>query len=496
MAGCRFNSPELVTSLPGVAASPTFAFDATNTAYLGLAGSFTSNNGAACSFPTRYVTQQRTSTYAITPLIVATGRTTTCSILAPPSITPGSGGSTTYSGFECPSVTGNSLAPGTYTLRFSQPANVGGAPSISSRLFIIASPTFMTDRVTATIIQTETASGADPTATVTEFTSTATVPGDDQTVTETSTGTTTATTTVTDFECPPTASSSTSSAASTPTGTLPVSPNGQCGDRSGQTCSGSTFGRCCSAYGWCGSSDAHCLTTEGCQPGFGDCTIPSPVSSTPPAPTPTSNVSTDGTCGGTQGFVCTGSIYGDCCSPYGWCGDAAAHCGPGCQIAFGTCPVPSPTGTAPVPTSTLPVTLDGRCGETSGQTCAGSSYGDCCSAYGYCGRTASYCTAGCQPIFGTCSVAVARVRRSGALLRERAIGGAGPDYTYPPIPRTTVTSTTTQSTTVTASAPGTTTVGGVVTTTVGGEVTVTTSTFVAGTTVTATTTQTGCSTAL
>lgn len=40
---CRFGSPDLVTSLPGTIAAPTFAFDATNSNYLGIAGSFTSS---------------------------------------------------------------------------------------------------------------------------------------------------------------------------------------------------------------------------------------------------------------------------------------------------------------------------------------------------------------------------------------------------------------------------------------------------------------------
>jgi hypothetical protein len=42
MSGCRFGSPDLVTSLSGIAAVPTFAFDAANSNYFGLAGSFTS----------------------------------------------------------------------------------------------------------------------------------------------------------------------------------------------------------------------------------------------------------------------------------------------------------------------------------------------------------------------------------------------------------------------------------------------------------------------
>lgn len=64
--------------------------------------------------------------------------------------------------------------------------------------------------------------------------------------------------------------SPTSSAAPIPTN---VSTNGRCGaDGSGQTCTGSTFGRCCSSYGWCGNGqDDYCRLSWGCQPQFGTC---------------------------------------------------------------------------------------------------------------------------------------------------------------------------------------------------------------------------------
>jgi peptidoglycan/xylan/chitin deacetylase (PgdA/CDA1 family) len=44
------------------------------------------------------------------------------------------------------------------------------------------------------------------------------------------------------------------------------------------------------------------------------------VSSTGPTSTPTGAVSTDGSCGGTNGYKCSGSTFGNCCSQYGWCG--------------------------------------------------------------------------------------------------------------------------------------------------------------------------------
>ncbi|OAL42923.1 hypothetical protein IQ07DRAFT_487915, partial [Pyrenochaeta sp. DS3sAY3a] len=58
--------------------------------------------------------------------------------------------------------------------------------------------------------------------------------------------------------------------------------------------------------------------------------------------------------------------------------------------------------------ATQKVSTNARCGNiqgaTGGQTCIGSSFGNCCSQYGYCGSVDAYCGAGCQPGFGTCSV--------------------------------------------------------------------------------------------
>jgi peptidoglycan/xylan/chitin deacetylase (PgdA/CDA1 family) len=106
-----------------------------------------------------------------------------------------------------------------------------------------------------------------------------------------------------------------------------VSTDGSCGGSGGKTCAGSTFGNCCSQYGWCGSSGDHCGT--GCNSSFGTC---SGGGSTPAKP-----VSTDGSCGSQGGKTCAGSSFGNCCSQYGWCGSSADHCGAGCNSPFGTC---------------------------------------------------------------------------------------------------------------------------------------------------------------
>ena len=103
--------------------------------------------------------------------------------------------------------------------------------------------------------------------------------------------------------------------------------------------------------------------------------------------------SPDGSCGGTNQYICTGTTYGDCCSSSGWCGSTSAHCSASCQTLFGKCPDKDDTAST-----------DGQCGPTGGnQTCPGSGFGICCSMAGFCGSTDSHCTAGCQDDFGSCS---------------------------------------------------------------------------------------------
>lgn len=124
---------------------------------------------------------------------------------------------------------------------------------------------------------------------------------------------------------------------------------------------------------------------------------------TAPTSTPTKKVSTDGTCGGTNGFTCQASTFGNCCSSAGWCGSTTAYCGTGCQSAFGTCGSGTGTTSAPTPSGTLKVSTDGKCAGTTGSTCQGSTFGNCCSQYGWCGSTTGHCGTGCNKAFGTCT---------------------------------------------------------------------------------------------
>ncbi|KAK1755531.1 carbohydrate-binding module family 18 protein [Echria macrotheca] len=118
-----------------------------------------------------------------------------------------------------------------------------------------------------------------------------------------------------------------------------VSPNLTCGTvlggaNKGYTCPSEVA--CCSAYGYCGSSDEFCLTTAGCQSRYSN----SSTSCT--APKSGVSISVDGTCGttgaGKNGYRCP--VNGtSCCSASGYCGNSTDHCdvNQGCQANFGKC---------------------------------------------------------------------------------------------------------------------------------------------------------------
>ncbi|KAJ6444658.1 polysaccharide deacetylase [Purpureocillium lavendulum] len=86
-------------------------------------------------------------------------------------------------------------------------------------------------------------------------------------------------------------------------------------------------------------------------------------------------VSTDQSCGGTKGYTCQGSAYGNCCSAYGfWCvkspGSSPAYCGTGCQPKYGTCDPSS---------ETISNTTVGLCGPSYNATCLYFGQKTCCS---------------------------------------------------------------------------------------------------------------------
>ncbi|KAF2839094.1 carbohydrate-binding module family 18 [Patellaria atrata CBS 101060] len=162
----------------------------------------------------------------------------------------------------------------------------------------------------------------------------------------------------------------------------PPRDDGRCGqDFNGATCNPEgEYGRCCSQYGFCGKTSAHCLSSQGCQSGCQD----APTETTSETPTGTSDTepvlgspdqttspedgpeTMDGSCGADNGGVVCGTWFlGSCCSMYGFCGNTTAHCGEGCQSGpcLGGAVEPAP-GPQPAPPHPNPGTFEvtGDCG--------------------------------------------------------------------------------------------------------------------------------------
>ncbi|KAK8216368.1 chitin binding protein [Phyllosticta capitalensis] len=79
-----------------------------------------------------------------------------------------------------------------------------------------------------------------------------------------------------------------------------------------------------------------------------------------------------------------------------------------------TLPVNSKTTTTSVAVTPTAISQDATCGGTSGLTCLGSAFGNCCSVNGWCGSTSDYCADGCQVQFGTCSNSTGSVSPDGS----------------------------------------------------------------------------------
>ncbi|ORY37708.1 hypothetical protein LY90DRAFT_459306 [Neocallimastix californiae] len=200
-----------------------------------------------------------------------------------------------------------------------------------------------------------------------------------------------------------------------------VSKDGKCGPRNNNTVC--PAGECCSKYGYCGTTDDHCIkycvSEFGvCKNSGGDVVIPTSTTTTTtvPAPGPTNppsgEVSKDGKCGPrNNNTVCPA---GECCSKYGYCGTTDDHCIKYCVSEFGVCKnsggdvvIPTSTTTTttvPAPGPTNPpsgeVSKDGKCGPRNNNTVCPA--GECCSRYGYCGTTNDHCVKYCVSEFGEC----------------------------------------------------------------------------------------------
>ncbi|KAL0938384.1 agglutinin Isolectin 1 [Colletotrichum truncatum] len=208
----------------------------------------------------------------------------------------------------------------------------------------------------------------------------------------------------------------------TPAGSGKITPDGTCGGINKYTCTGGTFGNCCSKWGYCGSTDGHCLND--CQSSFGDCSSITVGGK---------DVSQDGACGGTNGRTCQGSTFGDCCSKWGYCGSSNDHCGTDCQTSFGKCNGSGGGGTAatsaaPNPPSTSgKASPDGSCGGTNGYKCP---TGQCCSRRGWCGTTSDFCGFGCQSAFSAATCTACPGEKCAGTITGNPICSANNNYCW------------------------------------------------------------------
>lgn len=102
-----------------------------------------------------------------------------------------------------------------------------------------------------------------------------------------------------------------------------VSTDGRCGGE--LTCPQANS--CCSQYGYCGTSTAHCGL--GCQTSFSFskiCALPTPTSPQTPQ---WKTVGNDQACSAADYTWCGKT---SCCSKYGFCGTTSAFCDDGCQV--------------------------------------------------------------------------------------------------------------------------------------------------------------------
>jgi len=122
----------------------------------------------------------------------------------------------------------------------------------------------------------------------------------------------------------------TSTTAATTT-IISTDPNGKCGQDIGRCASG----KCCSKYGYCGTTSDYCSAAKGCQSEFGHCD--NDINTNTTTTTVTTDISTDpnGKCGQGIGRCAPGK----CCSKYGYCGVTSDYCSTakGCQSEFGEC---------------------------------------------------------------------------------------------------------------------------------------------------------------
>ncbi|RPB11006.1 hypothetical protein P167DRAFT_554148 [Morchella conica CCBAS932] len=175
----------------------------------------------------------------------------------------------------------------------------------------------------------------------------------------------------------------------------------QCGTQnSNRVCAA---GQCCSQYGWCDTTAAHCNPAN-CQRAFSGAGSGSTgIGNTVP------HIDICGA--GSGGISCPGAGIGGffyrCCSGNGHCGPKNTeqsqydYCGTShCQPGYGAC---DPTRSLP-PNPAAPATVAGpqeNCGPIVNKRCPA---GQCCSGSNYCGTGPDFCGAAnwCQVNWGEC----------------------------------------------------------------------------------------------
>ncbi|KAI5803666.1 hypothetical protein EDC01DRAFT_716105 [Geopyxis carbonaria] len=195
---------------------------------------------------------------------------------------------------------------------------------------------------------------------------------------------------------------------------LALAQSMNCGPKhANRKCAASTD--CCSEYGWCGTTAAHCAST--CLKPFSgaNSACVKKVTSVKPTATATagafaSEIPVIDVCGAKSNHVsCPGAGPGNffyrCCSKNGHCGPKnniqaqGDYCGDGCQAGYGKCntmPVPK------LPTTKAKIVGAGdHCGPIVNAKCGG---GLCCSGANFCGSEEDFCGAAnfCQSKWGHC----------------------------------------------------------------------------------------------
>jgi hypothetical protein len=181
-------------------------------------------------------------------------------------------------------------------------------------------------------------------------------------------------------------------------------------------------GGCCSKWGYCGTTDAHCKVEKECQPEYGICidsngekigvvvepvsktTTVAPATTTTVPPVATTTTTTTKPASTTEAAKATPDVpenyrcgkgygscgRGQCCSKFGWCGTSEEFCSAStCQKEYGVCWNKNTNSSSQTKYKSVP----GRCGSLYGKCPDGL----CCSKYGWCGTSESYCAANkCQ----------------------------------------------------------------------------------------------------